>query len=277
MHFLYIPIRIFFARRFPTPIPENLKMNHSQRKYRFPGTVPYQPVRRISAVVPTLNEGDCIHGCISSLLRQSEIIEIIVSDGGSTDDTRALSAMNGARVIQSRHRGRGFQLFEGIAHTSGDVILAVHADCRLQNGAAGRVLAALNADPLLAGGAFGMAFTSRMHRLELIALLNNLRTCLIGISFGDQGQFFRREALQRIGGFPRQMLMEDVELSLRLKAAGRVTLMPQGILVSPRRWKTQSFASRTVQVLYLFTRYLLARRKGCIQKTAEDFYRRYYG
>lgn len=252
-------------------------MNHVHRKYRSPGTVPYQPVRRISAVIPALNEEDCIRECITSLLSQPEIIEIIVSDGGSTDDTCALSAAGGARVIQSRHRGRGFQLFDGIAHTSGDVILAVHADCRLLNGAAGRVLAALNTDPLLAGGAFGMAFTSRKYRLELIAFLNNLRARLTGINFGDQGQFFRREALERIGGFPRQMLMEDVELSLRFKAAGRTTLLPRGIMVSPRRWETRSFASRTVQVLHLFTRYLLARRKGCVQKTAEDYYRRYYG
>ena len=224
-----------------------------------------------------LNERDCIRGCITSLLSQPEIIEIIVSDGGSTDDTCGLSAESGARVIQSRNRGRGFQLSEGIAHTTGEVILAVHADCRLREGAAGRALSALNRDPLMAGGAFCMAFTSRIHRLKLIAFLNNLRARLTGISFGDQGQFFRREALERIGGFPRQMLMEDVELSLRLKAVGRTTLLPRGILVSPRRWKTRSFASRTTQVLSLFSRYLLARRKDCIQKTTEDYYHQYYG
>lgn len=252
-------------------------MNQVRNKNRFKDAGPYKPVRHISAVIPALNERERIGGCIKSLLNQPEIIEVIVSDGGSTDDTCAISETNGARVIQSGHLGRGYQISDGILNTSGDVILAIHADCRLTHGAANRVLAALNNDPLLAGGAFGMAFTSPVYRLKLIAVLNNLRFRLTGISFGDQGQFFRREALERIGGFPRQMLMEDVELSLRLKAAGRIALLPRGILASPRRWKSEPFALRTVQVLNLFTRYLLARRNGRIQKTADGYYRRYYG
>lgn len=237
---------------------------------------PYRPVRHISAVVPTLNERNHIHECVTSLLGHTEIIEVIVSDGGSTDDTRARSSAAGARVLRSRQRGRGFQLFEGISNASGDVILAVHADCRLTSGAARRVLAALNRDPLLAGGAFGMAFSSRTTRMKLVAFLNNLRARLTGISFGDQGQFFRMEALERIGGFPRQMLMEDVELSLRLKSAGRTILLPRGILASSRRWKSMPFASRMVQVPCWVARYLLARRRGSIQKTADAYYRRYY-
>ncbi len=251
-------------------------MNRAYNKSCFTDSDPYRPVRNISVVVPTLNEGDHIRGCIASLLNQPEIIEVIVSDGGSMDDTGAISAAEGARVIKSGHRGRGFQLSDGILNTTGDVILAVHADCRLANGSANRVLAALNTDPLTAGGALAMAFTSRMYRLQVIALLNNLRARFTGISFGDQGQFFRREALERIGGFPRQMLMEDVELSLRLKTVGRISFLPRGILASPRRWKTRSFALRTIQVLCLFTRYMLVRRKGCIREATDKFYRQYY-
>ena len=252
-------------------------MKHTLSQYRLADIDPYRPVRHVSAVIPALNERAHIQGCIASLLDQPEIIEVVVSDGGSMDGTRAVALAAGARVIQAGHRGRGFQIFDGISNTTGDVVLVVHADCRLTSGSASRMLAALNADRLLAGGALGMAFTSRARRLELIARLNNLRARFSGISFGDQGQFFRKEALERIGGFPRQMLMEDVELSLRLGRAGRIALLPRGVLASPRRWETRSFASRTLQVLHLFTRYMLSRRKGRLEETAEDYYRRYYG
>jgi rSAM/selenodomain-associated transferase 2 len=272
-----VPLLLYYSGLISKDSVINLiEMNHVHNKSRSTGSDSYRPVRNISAVVPTLNEGSCIRECITSLLDQPQITEIIVSDGGSVDNTGALSTDSGARFIQSRHLGRGFQIFDGILHTSGDVILIIHADCQLTNGAAKRIINALNKAPLLAGGSFGMAFASRKHRLGLIAFLNNLRALLTGISFGDQGQFFRRDTLERIGGFPRQMLMEDVELSLRLKKAGKLAFLPRGILVSPRRWETGSFAPRTIQVLHLFSRYLLMRRKGCIEKMANEYYRRYY-
>ena len=251
-------------------------MNRAHNHSRLTDITPYQPVRTISAVIPTLNEGGHIRECIESVLKQPRISEVIVSDSGSTDNTGVFASKSGAQVIQSRHRGRGFQIFDGISHTSGDAILTIHADCRLTKGASNRLLTTLNTNPTLAGGAFGMSFSSRMYRLASIALLNNLRARFTGISFGDQGQFFRREALAQIGGFPRQMLMEDVELSLRLRSVGGIAFLPRGILVSARRWNAQPFTSHTVQVLGLFARYLLARRNGCIEKITGDYYKQYY-
>jgi rSAM/selenodomain-associated transferase 2 len=251
-------------------------MKKCRDKVRIPGVSFFKPVRSISAVIPSLNEANCIRGCIASLLRQSEVSEVIVADGGSTDRTRSISESCGAQVVCCRRKGRGFQICEGIATASADVILSIHADCRLNDGAAKRALSALNADCLSAGGAFRMAFSSPTHRLQLITFLNNLRAQVSGISFGDQGQFLRKEALECIGGFPEQMLMEDVELSLRLRAVGRILFLPNGVLVSPRRWESQPFMGRMGRVLHLFVRYLLMRRAGRDQGTAENYYRKYY-
>jgi glycosyltransferase involved in cell wall biosynthesis len=240
------------------------------------GTAFYKPVQRLSAVIPALNEADYIRDCIGSLLRQPEIIEIIVADGGSSDATIRVSEASHARVVRCRHRGRGFQISEAIASISADAIIAIHADCRLCDGSAKRAIAALNRDSRLAGGAFRMSFTATGKRFRFIAFLNNLRALLTGISFGDQAQFMRCAALKSIGGFPQQMLMEDVELSLRMKSAGRTILLPKGVIASARRWEAHSCFARVGRVLHLFSTYLLMRRMGRDLGNAETYYRKYY-
>jgi glycosyltransferase involved in cell wall biosynthesis len=235
-------------------------------------------VKRIAAIIPALDEALCIEECIGSLLRQPSIGQVIVADGGSRDGTTAIAETAGAKVVLCPHQGRGRQIAEGIGHCDAEVVLVVHADCRLDRGAAGRMLTALNDDPFLCGGAFGMYFIGEARlRFRLIAALNNLRAHLTGISFGDQGQFVRREALERIGGFPDQVLMEDVELSLRLRKAGRRVLLPRAMGVSPRRWEAQPLCGGVGRVLWLFGNYLWFRRRGVrVDDLARACYLRYY-
>ena len=105
----------------------------------------------------------------------------------------------------------------------------------VKKGLFSRIIKALGSNPHAVGGAFGMAFEKKTARTRLIALLNNARALLTGISFGDQAQFFRAEVLGRIDGLPPVMLMEDVELSLRLKQIGRVLFLKDGVSASGRR------------------------------------------
>jgi len=257
-------------------VPFGKRLRGSEEPNRRPGFLPYCPVHAITAVVPVLNEANHIRDCISSLLKQPEIIEVIVADGGSADETVDISRVNGAHVVQCHRQGRGIQIREGIQYAHADVILVVHADCRLIAGAAGKLLRALNTDSLVAGGAFRMSFASPNTGQWIISGLNNLRSKMTGISFGDQGQFVRNEALDRIGGFPDQMLMEDVELSLRLMRAGRLVFLPRGIIASDRRWKTRPFIKGVTQILCLFGRYLFERRFGKIHEKAKNYHTRYY-
>ncbi len=236
----------------------------------------FDPVWDISVVIPALNEETHIPSAIRFLEGEPGIGQVIVADGGSTDRTRLLAARLGARVIRAPC-GRGFQIRQGIASARGSVILVLHADCRLHPGTGSRLLAALNRDPAAAGGAMGMRFDMPGAGLRLIACLNNVRARLTGIAFGDQGQFFRREALLLIGGFPGQMLLEDVELSLRLRQAGRVLYLAGGITASGRRWRRHSTPRNAVTVLWLLTRYLVHRTSGRdVVSEAARAYRRYY-
>ena len=235
----------------------------------------YPKPKSISVIVPALNEEFSIGRCIESLKNRTAVTEIIVADGGSTDKTKTIALKHRARVIPSP-QGRGAQIKAGINAASGDVILVLHADCLAANGAFERLIKSLAANAHVVGGAFGMQFKPQNPKTRFIALLNNLRTNLTGISFGDQAQFFRREALGHMGGFPPMMLMEDVELSLRLMEIGQLVFLRDGIVVSNRRWSEGRFAGNLRTVIYLFTRYLIERRWGTVDQSMKNYYEIYY-
>jgi rSAM/selenodomain-associated transferase 2 len=235
-----------------------------------------EPLTTLSVVIPTLNEGRRLSACLEALANAPEICEVIVADGGSGDDTVALARRAAARVVTAP-RGRGPQIAAGVACARGEVLLVLHADCLLKPGAAGRVLAALNRDCSLVGGAMAMAFDRSRPATRLLVLLNNWRTRLSGIAFGDQGQFFVHSVLPAIGGFPELMLMEDVELALRLKGAGRLAFLPEGIEASSRRWVRGPFGPQVWLVLRLCVGYLFHRRLGDPEGASRRYYRLYYG
>jgi rSAM/selenodomain-associated transferase 2 len=238
------------------------------------GAQTYRKPGSISVIIPTLNEAANIGRLLSDLRHRPWIREIIVSDGGSGDDTQAVARALGARVIADG-KGRGVQVRSAAEAATGDVLLILHADAVLQRGAADRIIEALTADRGAAGGCFGMQFTNSNPAQRIIAVLNNFKAAVTGISFGDQAQFVRATALERIGGFPGIMLMEDVELSLRLKSVGGALYLGPGVTVSGRRWQTGYFLKNLCTVVGLFLRYLLERRLG--RKPDEKwYYRKYY-
>jgi GT2 family glycosyltransferase len=122
----------------------------------------------------------------------------------------------------------------------------------------------------------GMRYQSDSFKDYLLAWANNLRARWAKLSFGDQGQFFRREALGLMGGYPAQMLMEDVELSLRLKENGLVCYIPKGIIVSQRRWVEMGFWKNCKRIMTLCLAYLIQRRLGFGDTMRKSFYNRYY-
>lgn len=236
----------------------------------------FAAVRSLAVVVPALDEADNLAACLASVGRAAPGAEVVVADGGSRDRTVELARAAGARVVVAP-AGRGGQIAAGAAACAADAVLVLHADCRLGAGSGPRALAALNAAPDAAGGAFAMRFDRPGPGGVLVARLNTLRARLFGVSFGDQAQFFRREALDRAGGFPAMALMEDVELCLRLKAVGRLLLLAPGVAASGRRWRERGFGRAFGEVLRLLARYLLERRLGCADPSGRRYYRAYYG
>jgi glycosyltransferase involved in cell wall biosynthesis len=199
--------------------------------------------------------------------------EVIVVDGGSVDGTPDIAAGLEAAVVQSEP-GRGCQIATGVAETQADVVLVLHADSEIAPDTGSRILTALNARPKAVGGAVGQRFDRNAASLCAIEGLNEARTVLAGLSFGDQGQFFRRATIMAGGGFPKIPLMEDVELSLRLRVAGPMLYLGGGIVCSDRRWRKENWLKRCITVILMTAIYQVRRREGA--QIADILYRRYY-
>jgi hypothetical protein len=236
----------------------------------------YGKPRGLSVVIPALNEETRIEDCIRSVKAQDRLPEeIIVVDGGSLDETRDRArAMEGVEVVESAP-GRGAQIALGVERASGDAVLILHADSRLEAGALRGVASALDEAPHAAGGALRSAYDEPSRRYAFIAFLDNARALCTGISFGNQGQFFRVKALE--GGFPTFRLMEDVELAFRLKESGSVLFLGKGIRNQARRWARVGFLRNVAMVVGLVTRFIIQRRLDRLQGGLDDFYEKYYG
>ncbi len=198
----------------------------------------------ISVIIPVFNEARTIAGTISHT-RSLGFDELIVVDGGSTDQTRAIvdSLLTGAqgsspgtvRLLQAP-RGRAGQMNEGAKASRGDVLLFLHADTRMPATAKQRIVAAL-ADIRIIGGRFDVRFDSPSAWGRVISAFMNVRSRLTRISTGDQAIFVRREVFERLGGFSDIPVMEDIEFSARLKRTGPTAALRDPVTTSFRRWE----------------------------------------
>jgi rSAM/selenodomain-associated transferase 2 len=185
-----------------------------------------------TVIIPTLNEALVIEKTLARLSQTADL-EIIVVDGGSRDGTAELARRHAKVVTTSPGRAR--QMNEGARQAAGKILLFLHADALLTDGAVGEMEAVMG-DPRVVGGAFHLEIGSPKASLRWIAKAANLRTRFMGIPYGDQGLFVRSQVFKELGGYPVIPLMEDFEFSRRLKRRGSVVILSSRIRVSSRRW-----------------------------------------
>lgn len=205
---------------------------------------------RVSIIMPVLNEEASLPDVLAALQRRflaGGQAELIVADGGSTDCTVSIAAAFG-RVI-SIPRGRARQMNAGAAVARGEVLLFLHADTLLPFDALNVIDRAL-ARPGVVGGAFRLRFDTDSRIYRLVAASVNLRSALRHIYTGDQAYAIRRDAFERIGGYPNIALMEDLEIVKRLRRIGRFVLFPASVTTSARRHR-QTGLGRTLLVMGL--------------------------
>ena len=207
---------------------------------------------QISIIVPTLNEQACITSALRSIRQLKGDKEIIVVDGGSTDETRALACAEGARVLVTPP-GRGVQMHAGALEATGDVLWFLHADTVPPSHALEEIRMHLD-DRCVVAGNFGLVFDGPSRAAKrLTAVYPMLR--ILGLCYGDSGIFVRRATYEQIGGFRALALFEDLDLLRRLRGAGRFVHLPSKICTSSRRFEQRNFALvwlqwTALQVLY---------------------------
>ena len=190
----------------------------------------------VSVIIPTLNEAAVIVPLLQGLQPwRARGVEIIVVDGGSSDATMALASPL-ADLCVACAAGRARQQNFAAAMASGELLWFVHADTVLQGTEPARLLA-LATDPAPLWGRFDVQLVPADWRLRCVATLMNLRSRLTGIATGDQCLFVSSALFRQVGGFPDQPLMEDVELSRRLRRRHWPRCLRGPVQASSRRWQ----------------------------------------
>lgn len=201
----------------------------------------------LSIVIPALNEAAGIEVTLQALQPlRARGVELVLADGGSGDGTAAL-ARPWVDALVDAPRGRALQMNAGAAQARADALLFLHADTRLPPLA--DVLALQSLATGACWGRFDVRIQGRPWMLRVVATLMNLRSRASGIATGDQAIFVQRAAFERVGGFPAQPLMEDVEISRRLKRLGRPACLSAKVCTSGRRWE-QRGVWRTIVLMW---------------------------
>jgi rSAM/selenodomain-associated transferase 2 len=199
----------------------------------------------ISVVVPALDEEEEIAATLASAADPA-VLEVIVVDGGSRDATAEIARRLGHRVLTGP-RGRALQMNAGAAVARGDVLLFLHADTRLPAGFGAAIEGAVARGAV--AGRFDVVLRGRHPWLRVVAALMNARSRATRIATGDQAIFVRRDAFDAMGGFAAIPLMEDIELSRRLRAVGPYAALRARVSTSARRWEENGVA-RTVLLMW---------------------------
>jgi rSAM/selenodomain-associated transferase 2 len=186
--------------------------------------------------MPVLDEGDRLRRTLPALQPFRETgHELILVDGGSSDDTRELAAGSVDRLVESA-RGRALQMNAGARLASGELLLFLHADTELSPAALAAMLEGIAASGRR-WGRFDVRLSGERPMFRVIETMMNHRSRITGIATGDQGIFVERRLFEEVGGYPEIPLMEDVALSRALKRTWPPLCLRERVLTSCRRWE----------------------------------------
>ena len=199
-------------------------------------------------MMPVLNEAAGITATLQALAPlTARGVQLIVVDGGSTDGTAARAQAAGATVVTAP-RGRALQMNAGAEHARAGVLLFLHADTVLPE-TADQLIAQALASGQAVWGRFDVRITGQPWMLRVVAACMNARSRWSGIATGDQAMFMTHAAFEAAGGFADQPLMEDIELSRRLRQLSRPACLRAKVQTSGRRWETRG-VWRTIALMW---------------------------
>jgi rSAM/selenodomain-associated transferase 2 len=224
--------------------------------------------RMISIVIPTYNEEKVLPQNLRSLFTQPGDYEVLVVDGGSTDQTCAIvaglarSPQHSARFADSARRalrtvhlltapkGRASQMNAGAKEARGEWLLFLHADTVLPGGAIQR-LNDMESDQRIQAGGFMHQFSGDNWRLRFISILDNFRCTRSRIIYGDQALFVRRTLFEQLGGFPSQPILEDVVFCERLIRVTKPLLLSPPVVTDARKFIKMGIWRSFIRVLFI--------------------------
>ncbi len=206
----------------------------------------------VAVILPVRNEAAILETSLAELLAQHDPLEVIVVDGGSNDATRAIAGGFSSRYpvrVLDTPAGRATQMNAGASAAHADILLFLHADTRLPPRALERVREAVGRGHIW--GRFDVHLDEGRFAYRVIEWFMNRRSALTGIATGDQAIFVRRDVFESFGGYAPIALMEDIELSRRLKRRGRPARIASPVSTSVRRWECHGVVRTVLRMWWL--------------------------
>lgn len=202
-------------------------------------------VLKVAVIIPALNEERLIRTTIESALAAGAD-DVIVVDGGSTDDTVAVAEEMATTVVCER-TGRAAQQNTGAALASSDILLFLHADCRLSEEAVAEIRHRCTQASTFSAGCFRQRIDQAGFRYRVTEAGNQWRVRLLGWAYGDQAIFMRSDLFREVGGFPDVPFLEDLLLMKVVKRHGSFLLLNSSVTVSARRWQSRGLLTQTLR------------------------------
>lgn len=196
----------------------------------------------ISIIIPVWNEANNLEELLPILLesKRHKVLEVLVVDGGSLDDSIDIAKRCNARVILSPLKSRAAQLNLGAKHANGDILYFIHADSRPMMSFEEDILRAISEG--IEAGCYRYKFDSTSKLLKINSWFTRFNGVFAG--GGDQTLFISKSLFNELGGYDERFtIMEDFELVKRIRKVTKFKVLQKSILVSARKYETNSWLS----------------------------------
>ncbi len=224
----------------------------------------------LSIIIPTLNEATHLPLLFADLNTWPYNFDLTLVDGGSTDLTISIAQIQGANIINSPKKSRGYQLKTGASEAKGDWLLFLHADSRLDQGC-GKSLFKITQNKTSKNFAWYFDFKVKKDNLEfrILELAVALRSHFLQRPYGDQGLLVHKELYHRCGGFSSLKIMEDLDLITRITKTAKLKRIGENLYTDDIRWSNSNIIKRAIKNASLREKW----RKGHkIDDLAKEYY-----
>ncbi len=215
--------------------------------------------KKISIIIPTLNEEKTISQCLETVVNIPGI-EIIVSDGGSTDSTVEIAGRHSDVKVVHSQAGRSIQMNNGAACARGEILLFLHADCILPREDVLKIRQIFDSGKFV-GGAFQIRLLSDKFTYRWLEMGINFRSKAFKLPYGDQGLFVKRSIFEKLGGFREMPVCEDLDFVYRLRRKyGEIAILNGRISSSVRTWKNRGIFRTSFRNQLLLYSYMIRQK-----------------